>query len=117
MMCKQKWGPSLNKMVIHPNTVVRYRSAQLVQRFASRMPRKALKITETLSKDEDKRVRRSAVMTIQPLVAKLPQEALKLLRQLTSDPDQGVREKAQRRIDEAEKRLMEGRGDGIGEPK
>jgi hypothetical protein len=105
-----KWEPLLNKMVIHPNRVVRYRSAQLVQRFASIKPRKALEITETLTKDEDKRVRRSAAMTIQPLAAKLPQEALKLLRQLTSDPDQSVRERARKRIDEVEKRLTEGLG-------
>lgn len=106
------WEPLLNKMVIHPNRVVRCRSAQLVQRFASIKPRKALKITEILSKDEDKRVRRSAVMTMQPLAAKLPQEALKLLRPLTSDPDQGVRDRAQKRIHEVERRLTEGQGDG-----
>ena len=104
-------------MVIHPNRVVRYRSAQLLQRFASRKPRKALKITETLSKDQDKRVRRSAAMIMQPLVAKLPQEALKLLRQLTSDPDQSVRERAQKKIDGVERSLMETRVNGIGGPK
>ena len=108
----EKWEPLLNKMVIHPNRVVRYRSAQLVQRFASIKPRKALKITEMLSKDENKRVRKSAAMTIQPLAAKLPQEALDLLRPLISDSDQGVRDKAQKRIDEVERRLTEDRGEG-----
>lgn len=109
-----RWEPLLSKMVVHPNRVVRYRSAQLLQRFASRKPRRALMITETLSRDQDSRVRKSVAMTMQPLVAKLPREALALLRQLTSDSDQGVRESAQKKIDGAQKILMERPIDEVG---
>lgn len=109
-----RWEPLLSKMIVHANTGVRHRSAQLLQRFASRKPRRGIKLTETLSRDQDERVRRSVAMTVQPLVAKLPREALELLRRLASDPDQGVRDCAQKSIDDAERILAERTVNGFG---